>query len=295
MMFTGSNVAQIFSISRPILKNRFKPKGVEMNNKSLVKEQFGANAAAYVTSKVHAKGASLARLVELVKPQSQWHALDIATAAGHTALTFAPHVTHVTASDITPEMLPLAEQLAQERGITNLTTKLADAEDLPFAEASFDLVTCRIAPHHFPNIGQFVAEAARVLRPGGILAVVDNIVPGSLASNAEADDLRQAGEYVNAFEKLRDPSHLRCLSLDEWVELFEQAGFTLLHQEIMSKEMDFESWAARWKETPDIYERLCSMLDQAPAAAADFLQPQTTDGKTTFRLAEAIVIGQLTE
>lgn len=269
-----------------------------MNNKSLVKEQFGANAAAYVTSKVHAKGASLARLVELVKPQSQWHALDIATAAGHTALTFAPHVAHVTASDITPEMLPLAEQLAQERGITNLTTKIADAEDLPFAEASFDLVTCRIAPHHFPNIGQFVAEAARVLRPGGILAVVDNIVPGSLASDAEADDLRQAGEYVNAFEKLRDPSHLRCLSLDEWVDLFEQAGFTLLHQEIMYKEMDFEGWAARWKvidpggDAPEIFERLRSMLDQAPPAAADFLQPKTADGKTTFRLAEAIIVGQ---
>ena len=72
--------------------------------KSLVQQQFGAHAAAYSTSTVHAKGASLARLVELVKPQPDWRALDIATGSGHTAAAFAPHVSRVTASDITGEM-----------------------------------------------------------------------------------------------------------------------------------------------------------------------------------------------
>ena len=73
--------------------------------KSLVQQQFGAHAAAYATSVVHAKGASLGRLVELVKPESHWQALDIATGAGHTAAAFAPHVARVIASDITDEML----------------------------------------------------------------------------------------------------------------------------------------------------------------------------------------------
>ncbi|MCP4428488.1 MAG: methyltransferase type 11, partial [Chloroflexi bacterium] len=77
-------------------------------SKSVVKEQFGANAAAYATSKPHAKGASLARLVELTRPQPDWQMLDVATAAGHTAFIFAPHVAHVWATDITPEMLALA-------------------------------------------------------------------------------------------------------------------------------------------------------------------------------------------
>ena len=250
-----------------------------MSNKATVKEQFGANAAHYVTSKPHAKGASLARLVELVKPQADWQALDIATAAGHTALAFAPHIAHVIASDITPEMLPLADDLAKERGIDNLTTEIADAEDLPYDDDAFDLVTCRIAPHHFPDIGRFVAESARVLKPGGILAVVDNVVPDG-----------PAGVYANDFEKLRDPSHGRCLSLEAWITLFEAAGFSVLHQETLDKTMEFESWAARHDEATQ--QQLRTLLIDAPSEAAVFLQPAIADGKTTFRLQEGLVIGR---
>ena len=97
-------------------------------SKELVQRQFGANAAAYVTSKVHAKGDSLPRLIELVKPQAAWRALDVATAAGHTALTFAPHVAHVTASDLTSEMLVQATKLAASRGVANIDFAKADAE-----------------------------------------------------------------------------------------------------------------------------------------------------------------------
>ncbi len=136
-------------------------------DKQLVQSQFGPNAAKYATSRVHAKGASLARLVELVQPQAEWVALDIATAAGHTAFVFAPHVARVTATDITPEMLEVAAKLAAEKGIDNVDFEPADAEDLPFADASFDLVTCRIAPHHFPHVDRFVAESFRVLSRAG--------------------------------------------------------------------------------------------------------------------------------
>ena len=97
-----------------------------MTNKQLVQQQFGATAASYVTSKVHAQGASLARLVELVQPQADWQVLDVATAAGHTAFIFAPHVAHVFATDITPEMLTVAQEQATKKGIRNATTKLAD-------------------------------------------------------------------------------------------------------------------------------------------------------------------------
>jgi len=81
-------------------------------SKTLVQQQFGANAANYLTSAVHAKGASLARLVELVAPQKSWVALDVATGAGHTAAAFAPHVARVVASDLTPEMLVQTQKLA---------------------------------------------------------------------------------------------------------------------------------------------------------------------------------------
>ena len=248
--------------------------------KEQVRQQFGANAAAYATSKVHAKGASLARLVELVNPQPHWQVLDVATAAGHTAFVFAPHVAHVIASDLTPEMLPVAAKVAQEKGITNVSFKEADAEALPFADASFDLLTCRIAPHHFPNVLRFIQESARVLRKGGILAVVDNVVPDGAA-----------GQYVNDFEKLRDPSHYRCLGLAEWVAGFQQAGFTVLNQETAWKEITFNDWAARMGATADTSARLRTMLLAAPVAVTEFLQPQPTEDDIVFYLLEAIVIG----
>ena len=146
-------------------------------SKDLIQQQFGANAANYLTSSVHAKGASLGRLVDLVKPQSSWAVLDVATGAGHTAAAFAPHVARVVASDLTPEMLVQSRKLADEKGFTNMETASADAESLPFRDGTFDLVTCRIAPHHFGDVAGFLAQSFRVLKPGGTFALVDNVSP----------------------------------------------------------------------------------------------------------------------
>ena len=264
-----------------------------MTTKARVQEQFGANAEKYATSQVHAKGASLGRLVELAQPQPDWQALDIAAAAGHTALTFAPHVKHVTATDITPEMLPVAARQAAERGISNISLETADAENLPYPDNQFDLVTCRIAAHHFPNVARFLAESARVLRPGGLLAVVDNIAPGSRLRGKKGREWRAAGEYYNAFEMLRDPSHHRCLSLEEWVDAFSEAGFTLKEQETAVKWLDFDSWAARMQVTEKNKLRLRAMLIQAPDKVLEFLTPQFTGARIAFRLTEAILIGEI--
>jgi ubiquinone/menaquinone biosynthesis C-methylase UbiE len=249
--------------------------------KEEVLQQFGDNAEAYVTSTVHAKGASLKRLIELVKPQADWEVLDVATGAGHTALTFAPFVALVTATDITPEMLAQAENLAAQKNISNIVFETADAGSLPYPESTFDLVTCRIAPHHFPDIGEFVREAARVLKPGGILAVVDNIVPEG-----------PAGDYVNAFEKFRDPSHSRCWSLEAWLETFRQAGFRITHQETLAKRLDFQFWAQRHDPLMQAY--LQAMLWEAGPQAIAFLQPQLVAGGLSFRLVEGILTGQKT-
>jgi ubiquinone/menaquinone biosynthesis C-methylase UbiE len=251
-------------------------------SKELVQKQFGTHAEAYATSRVHAQGASLKRLVELIQPQADWRVLDVATAAGHTAFAFAPHVAHVTATDITPEMIPLAAKAAAEKGIHNVTVETADAEALPYADASFELVTCRIAPHHFPHIGHFVSEAVRVLRPNGLLAVVDNVVPDDAA----------AGDYINAFEKLRDPSHERALSVEEWLAAFRQAGLTVIHHEVAPKSMEFTPWAERMGATPEVIAELRRRLLEAPPSALAFFQPQTTGQELHFQLDEAILLGR---
>ena len=262
-------------------------------SKQKVQQQFGANAAAYATSPVHAKGYSLTRLVEITQPQPDWQVLDVATAAGHTAFAFAPHVAHVIASDLTPEMLTVAADLAAEKGLSNVSFEPADAEALPYEATAFDLVTCRIAPHHFPDIQQFINEAARVLKPGGLLAVVDNIVPGTHLRGKKARLINEAGSYVNAFEKLRDPSHDRCWSISEWEHGFAQAGFAVQHQELLHKEMDFAPWAARMQVSPEDTIRLKAMLVQAPTAVSDFLTPQISNDRITFRLTELLVVGKL--
>ncbi|MFQ5614938.1 MAG: methyltransferase domain-containing protein [Anaerolineales bacterium] len=253
------------------------------DNKALIRQQFGANAVAYATSAIHAKGWSLNRLVEITQPNPAWHVLDVATGAGHTAFTFAPHVAHVVASDLTPQMLEVAEGLAQEKGLENIRFKQADAENLPFDDSTFDLITCRIAPHHFPDIARFVRECARILKPGGALAIVDNIV--------SADPI--AADFVNAFEKYRDPSHNRCLSAEEWAGAFAQAGVTLTHTEAAHKYVDFGGWAANQNVPPDRQEKLREMLRNASAPALEFLTPKYADnGAITFRLTEAILVGR---
>jgi ubiquinone/menaquinone biosynthesis C-methylase UbiE len=242
-------------------------------------EQFGANAADYAASDVHALGASLARLNELIKTRADWEVLDVATGAGHTAFIFAPQVRQVTAVDITPEMLVQAEKLAAEKNLSNIVFETADDVALPFEAANFDLVTCRIAPHHFPDIVHFAREAARVLKPGGVLAVVDNVVPpGSV------------GDYVNAFEKLRDPSHERCWSQEKWLKIFKNESFEITNQELLAKRLDFQFWAQRHDPLMQDYLRAL-LLEGGPKVSA-FLQPQTNQGRLSFRLVEGIIIGK---
>lgn len=262
-----------------------------MDNRSEVIKQFGENAEKYVHSRVHAQGGSLKRLVELVRPLPHWQVVDIAAGAGHTGLMFAPHVAHVVLSDLTPQMLEKAAALAKEKKLTNVSVEPADAEALPFSDEQFHLATCRIAPHHFPNIPEFLNEAYRVLKPAGILAVVDNIVPGSHLRGKKAELERDAGNYVNAFEKLRDPSHGRCLSIYEWQQAIKKAGFRIHHFETAKKEMDFDWWTERMNVSSKNKIRLKSMLVQAPAQVTAFLTPEFSGDRIKFYLTEGIFIG----
>ena len=261
--------------------------------RSLVEQQFGRHAANYVTSPPHAKGASLQRLVELVKPGADWQALDIATAAGHTAFAFAPHVAHVIASDITDEMLVEAAKLAKSRGIGNVTFAKADAQALPFENGRFDLVTCRIAPHHFPDIPRFIAEVWRVLKPGGTFALVDNVSPDAETTPGfTSDELKAAAETYNTHEKLRDPSHGRCLTSAEWRDVITGAGFDITHVEHLAKDMEFRPWVDRMEVPANLVPRLEAMLlDAAPALAA-FLRPRKEGDKLLFALDEIVIIAR---
>jgi ubiquinone/menaquinone biosynthesis C-methylase UbiE len=247
--------------------------------KTLVQEQFGKTAATYLTSKPHAKGQSLERLVALTSPQKDWRVLDVATGGGHVAYTFAPYVARVWATDITQEMLDMVKAEAAKRGLANVRTTYAKAEALPFEDATFDLVTCRIAPHHFDSIPDFLGEVHRVLKPSGLFALVDNVVPpGSV------------GDYINAFERFRDPSHLRAWTMQEWHDALEKAGLAVSHEEQIYKTMEFASWAGRHDATMQALLR--AMLAQVTPEVKATLEPNGSGDDLTFRLCEGLFVGK---
>jgi ubiquinone/menaquinone biosynthesis C-methylase UbiE len=227
--------------------------------------RFAQFAQGYVTSRSHAKGADLDRLLELAQPQPGAVALDVATGGGHTALKFAPHVARVVASDLTPPMLDSAREFVVGRGASNVIFSAGDAENLPFASNSFDLVTCRIAPHHFPDGFRFVQECARVLKPAGRLLVEDHNMPAE----------ERAARYLDSFERLRDPSHHRAFAEYEWRGMFLDAGLSVEHTEDLVKEGGkLIPWAERQGCSPEIVERLQVMLAQAPPAVAEWMHPR---------------------
>ncbi len=265
-----------------------KDKGLGIMSDSEVKahaqERFGQFAQRYVESKGHANGDDLNRLVELVQPQLDWLALDIATGGGHTALKFAPLVGQVIALDLTPRMLAAARAFIAGKNTTNVDFTAGDAEQLPFVSNTFDLVTSRIAPHHFPNCWQFVQEVARVLKPTGIFVLEDNTVP---------DDER-AARYVDAFERLRDPSHHRMYAGYEWEGMFLDAGLKIETSELSQKpDSNMVDWAKGQGQTDDVIERLQIMLMQAPEAAREWLNPHAAGTiDATFDHHYVIVVGR---
>jgi ubiquinone/menaquinone biosynthesis C-methylase UbiE len=255
---------------------------MQKDQKTKVKEQFGASADEYAKSEVHAKGESLSLLVDLVEPRDDWHALDIATGAGHTAMAIAPRVERVIATDITRQMALKASELALSRGINNMDVCMADAESLPFRDSGFDLVTCRIALHHFSDVPRAVSEAARVLKPGAVFGLDDNIVIEG----------GPAEEYYNSFEKIRDPSHNRVYTLLELKSILENEGMDVVSTGQVSKEVEFQDWTNRQHVNDRDKERLMSMLHGLPASLDPMLSPRFSGDTAYFSLWEAVIIAK---
>jgi ubiquinone/menaquinone biosynthesis C-methylase UbiE len=234
------------------------------NPKDLSRQRYTEHAQGYVTSQTHAKGSELDRLVEIAQPQKNWLMLDVATGGGHTTLKFAPLVSRVVATDLTPKMLEVAAQFIREQGVTNAEFKVAEAENLPFEANTFDLLTCRIAAHHFPDAAGFVREAARVVKVGGLVLVQDHVLP----------DDSEAALAVDGFERHRDPSHNRAFNQAEWEGMFRSAGLRIEHVEQVIKRHGFLDWAVRQGCSPQTITELVEMMRNAPPLAIEWMQPQ---------------------
>ena len=235
--------------------------------KDKVKKQFGKNAQKYVESVSHAASHDLDTLIEWVEPKSSSVVLDVATGGGHVVKKLAPLVQTVFVTDLTKEMLANTKNHLND--FNNLIYMIADAESLPFLDQSFDLVTCRIAPHHFPNPSKFIEEVARVLKPKGKFLLIDNVVP----------DDSELATFMNTFEKLRDDSHVRCLVLEEWFELLKANNVSVERFQIDKKEYDFPVWVERTTESQEQINKVNDYIYRAKQKCKTYYQVKETNGK----------------
>lgn len=244
--------------------------------KASVQHQFNQVAANYSVSSVHARGVDLPEMVKAAGLSGGERVLDAGCGTGHTALTFAPHVGEVVAVDFSAGMLEQGRRLAVERRLENIDFRLGDVEALPFGPGEFDLVVSRFSAHHWPHPQQALAEFHRVLRPGGRVLLADIVSFEELALDT----------LLQAIELLRDPSHVRDHTINQWLTLFAGSRFRATVVFTWGVRLDFADWLARMATPPTQAAAIHALLHSAPA---DLRQQLLVEADDSFTLPGALL------
>ena len=186
----------------------------DADHQGLILDQFTRQATVFSTAPSITDERALQMIVEAARPGPDDTVLDVACGPGLIICAFAPHVRHATGIDVTPAMLERARTLAVGKGLSNVSWRQGDVYSLPYEDASFTIVVTRFSFHHFLDPAAVLREMVRVCVPQGRIIVVDDY---------SSEDPAKAAEF-NRLEKLRDPSHVRCLTLTELRGLFPAAG-----------------------------------------------------------------------
>jgi len=243
-----------------------------------IQQQFGAVAANYTTSTVHASGADLQGLIAAAGLTGRERVLDVGCGAGHVTIGLAAQALHLTAVDLTQAMLDQTQAQVEKRGLQNVTIQKADVAALPFGDASFDVAVSRYAAHHFADPLHALREVQRVLVPGGRWLLVDVVSPPE----------PMADTYLNTVEILRDPSHVRDHSVAQWLEMCSAAGIPARHVQTWSVRLEFTTWVTRMATPALEVAQLQRLMANAPAHVRDILGIEA-DG--SFHIAVALIEG----
>ena len=232
-----------------------------MDQSELTARQFGSTAAQYLTSAVHAAGVDIQRLAELAARSRPAVALDLGSGAGHVSYALARGgAPRVIAYDLAAPMLEVVAREAAARGHSQIQITQGSAERLPFADSTFALIVSRYSAHHWLDVPRALAEAGRVLVPGGMLIIIDVLAP-------EAPLMDTA---LQTIEMLRDASHVRNYRESEWRAMFEAAHFGSPEVDRWKLPLEFQSWVTRIATPPARVEALKVVFDALPGEAREY-------------------------
>lgn len=252
------------------------------DHKAIVREEFTRQADAYARAAVITDEDRLARLVTAIAPGRDDRAIEIATGPGYVAMALATKCREVIGVDLTEAPLRIAERTRKSRGLSNLSFRTADAEQLPFADGEFKVAVCRFAFHHFEHPEQVLAQMCRVCGPSAIIAIED----------LYASEFQARASYYNHFERLRDHSHTRALAPTELIAMLSQAGIEL--QRLYTDELvvEMESWLQGAQTNAEDSAEVRRLLEDDMRRDLSGAQPFLRDGKIMFHQRTLALIGR---
>jgi SAM-dependent methyltransferase len=248
----------------------------------LILDQFTKQAVPFAEMPAHSNEESLKLHIDMAKIGPEHDVLDVACGPGLVACPLAEVAHHVTGIDITPAMIEQAKMKQRSSGLTNLTWLVGDAVPLPFPDAAFSVVVTRYSFHHFLNPQAVLAEMVRVCRPGGRVVVID-----VLTSSPE-----QAEAY-NRVEKLRDPSHVRALSLEELAWLFHNAGLLDVKTAFYKLDVPLEELLARSFPNPGDADRIRKTFADDIGVDRLGVGAHRRDGAIHFAFPIVVIVGKM--
>ncbi len=215
----------------------------------LIVEQFTKQAVAFSQLPNHNNEETNRLVLETGQIGQEDTVLDVACGPGLISTAIARHARHVTGIDITPAMIEEARQRQISLDLTNMSWQIGDITRLPMADAQFSRVVTRYSFHHFLDPQSALREMARVCQPGGWCTVIDVF----MSSTDQA-------ELYNQMEKLRDPSHVRALQINEFPELFLNAGLLNFRTAYYKVEVELEQLLKATYTIPADAERIRSIF-----------------------------------